>query len=154
MGANLTRYIVLFSFAGIIEMIFMGLGMGMSMFSILSAMTIILFSFIILGKRFVNGRIVRLAIAFSVMHLALGNIPIALASRDERIKPVTLELGKRIPEIAGMFFKGPLDHLMYFWIIQSFVFTLVFLGVFILFSFLLRRIDHGLSSGAVQNQDS
>ena len=129
----------------------MGLGMGMSMFSVLSAMTIILFSFIILGKKFVNGRIIRLAIGFSVMHLALGNIPIALASPEERLQSVTSELGFRVPKIAGLIFKGPLDHLLYFWLIQSFVFTLVFLGVFVLFSYLLRRIDHGLHSGTVSN---
>jgi hypothetical protein len=132
-------------------MIFMGLGMGMSMFSVLSAMTIILFSFIILGKKFVNGRIIKLAIGFSIMHLVLGNIPIALASHDERLRPVTSEIGLRVPKIAGALFKGPLDHLVYFWLIQSFIFTLVFLGVFVVFSFLLRRIDNGLHSGTVQD---
>jgi len=137
----MTRYIVLFCFAGIIELVFMGLGMGMSMFSALSAIAIILFALIILGKRFINGSIIRLAIAFSIMHLALGNIPIVLASADERLKPVTAGLGwLPVPEIAGSLFKGPLDHLIYFWIVQSIVFTLVFMGVFVTFSVILRRI--------------
>lgn len=134
-------------------MIFMGLGMGMSVFSILSAFAIILFSFIFLGKKFVNGRIIRLALAFAVMHLILGNIPIALASQDERLRPVSAELGGKIPSLAGLFFKGPLDYMIYFWLAQSIFFTLVFLGVFMIFSFLLRRIDHGLSTGTVQNQN-
>ena len=149
----MTRYIVLFSLAGIIEMIFMGLGMGMSIFSILSAMTIILFSFVILGKRFVNGRVIRLALAFSVMHLILGNIPIALASPTERLSPVTAELGYKIPQLAGLIFTGPFNHLIYFWLAQSVFFTLLFLGVFVVYSAILRRIDHGLSAGAVQNQN-
>lgn len=137
----MTRYIVLFCLAGIIEMTFMGLGMGMSIFSILSAMTIILFSFIILGKRFVNGRIIKLALGYSALHLILGNIPIAFASPIERLQPVSANMNIEIPDFIGSIFTGPLDHYIYFWLAQSFLFTFVFLGVFIIFSMILKRID-------------
>ena len=148
----MTRYFILFCLAGIIEMIFMGLGMGMSIFSMLSAMTIILFSFIFLGKRFVNGRIIRLALGFSLMHLVLGNMPIALASESERMMPVSAQFGISVPRFVGAMFKGPLDHFIFFWIAQSVIFTLAFLGVFVIFSLILRRIDHAVHSRAVQNQ--
>ena len=131
----------------------MGLGMGMSVFSILSAMTIILFSFIILGKRFVNGRIIKLALGYTAMHLVLGNIPIALASPDERLRPVSAHLGDTLPNFLGTIFTGSFDHYIYFWLAQSFMFTLIFLGVFVIFSVILRRIDYGLHTGTVQNQN-
>lgn len=150
----MTRYFVLFCLAGVIEMIFMGLGMGMSIFSILSAMTIILFSFLILGKKFVNGRIIKLALAFSALHLILGNMPIALASSDERLRPISTHLDLQLPEFIGSLFTGPLDRYIYFWIAQSFLFTLVFLGVFLIFSVILRRVDNAIHTRALQDQSS
>ncbi len=150
----MTRYIILFCLAGIIELVFMGLGMGMSVFSILSAMTIILFSFIILGKQFVNGRIIKLALGYSALHFVLGNIPIALASPAERLQPLSANATIEIPDFIGSIFSGPMDHYIYFWLAQSFVFTFVFLGVFLIFSMILRRVDNGIHPRTIQDQDS
>jgi len=145
----LLSYLILFFLAGIIELGFMSLGLGTSIFSILAALLIAYLSSIILGQRFVNGRVTILALTFSVMHLVLGNIPIALATPAERLQPVAIALGDHFLPFLAAIFKGPLDQYQYFWIAQSVVFTLVFLGVFVLFSKLLRRTDHGFPAGTV-----
>jgi len=150
----LLSYIILFFLAGIIELIFMGLGMGTSVFSILAALVITYLSSKILKQRFINGRVIRLALTFSIMHLALGNIPIALATPADRLKPVSVALSDHFLSFASAIFRGPLDQYQYFWLAQSIVFTLMFLGVFVLFSNLLRRADNGFSAGTVQNQNS
>ncbi|MCP4582817.1 MAG: hypothetical protein GY839_14500 [candidate division Zixibacteria bacterium] len=150
----MTRYFILFCLAGIIELIFMGLGSGTSAFSLLAALSIILFSRIILGKKFVNGRIIRLALGFSALHIILGNIPIAVASQAERHKTVSAVFSDGFWSFLGTIFQGPLDHYIYFWIAQSFIFTLVFLAVFVIFSKLLRRTDNAIPAGTVPNQNS
>ncbi len=147
-------YIILFFLAGIIELLFMGLGMGTSAFSILAALVITYLSSKILKHRFVNGRVLRLALIFSVLHLALGNIPIALATPAERLKPVSIALGDHFLSFLSAIFRGPLDQYQYFWLAQSFIFTLVFLGVFMVFSNLLRRADNGFPAGTLQDQNS
>jgi len=132
----------------------MGLGMGTSAFSILAALVITYLSSKILGHRFVNGRVIRLALTFSILHLALGNIPIAFATPADRLRPVSIALNDHFLSFAGAIFRGPLDQYQYFWIAQSFVFTLLFLSVFVLFSKLLRRADNAVSTGTLQNQNS
>ena len=146
-----TRYFVLFCLAGIIEIIFLGLGMGTSVFSVFAALIIIYLSVRILGIKFINGRIVRLAAAFSVMNIVLGNIPIAAASKAGRLRSLSTEFDGELLSALSIIFKGPLDNYMIFWISQSVFFTAVFLIIFIIFSRVIRRFDNGVSSGTVQN---
>jgi len=146
-----TRYFVLFCLAGIIEIIFLGLGMGTSVFSVFAALIIIYLSVRILGIKFINGRIVRLAAAFSVMNIVLGNIPIAAASKAGRLRSLSAEFDGELLSALSIIFKGPLDNYMIFWISQSVFFTAVFLTIFIIFSKVIRRFDNGVSSGTVQN---
>ena len=68
------------------------------------------------------------------------------------LMPVSSQLGEKIPAFLGVLFKGPLDHYVYFWIAQSIIFTLIFLSVFVLFSVILRRLDHAIHSRTIQNQ--
>jgi len=146
-----TRYFILFCLAGIIETLCLGLGMGMSIFSILSALIIVLLSIKLLGKQFINGRIIRLAIAFSIMQIVLGNIPVAVASSIERMQPLAFHLDGFALSVASVIFKGSLDHYVYFWLTQSFIFTAVFLIIFYFFSHLIRRTDNGVSAGTLQD---
>lgn len=135
-------YLILFFLAGIIELAFMSLGLGTSIFSILAALLLAYLSSKILGQRFVNGRVTILALTFSFMHFTLGNIPIALATPTERLQPVAIALGDHFLPFLAAIFTGPLDQYQYFWIAQSFIFTLLFLGVFVSFSSLLKRIGN------------
>jgi hypothetical protein len=137
----LARYFVLFCLAGIIEIIFLALGNGTSVFSIAAALLIIFLSVRILGLKFVNGRIIRLAIWFSLLNLALGNMPLILAQPADRLKPVSSSFNGSIPVLSKIF-SGPLDNYLLFWLCQSFLFTMIFLSMFIIFSKILRRLDN------------
>ena len=150
----LTRYFILFCLAGIIEIIFLGLGMGTSVFSILAALSLIYLSVRILGLQFINGRIVRLAMVFSLMNIVLGNIPVVVAEKADRLRPISTEFNGNVLSVLSIIFKGPLDHYIIFWIAQSIFFTAVFLTIFIIFSKLIRRFDNGISTGTIPNQDS
>ena len=150
----MTKYFILFCLAGIIEIIFLGLGMGTSVFSVLAALSLIYLSVRILGLQFVNGRIIRLAVAFSIMNIILGNIPVVVAEKADRLRPISTEFSGNLLSALSIIFKGPLDHYIIFWITQSVFFTAVFLGIFIIFSKLIRRFDNGISAGTVSNQDS
>jgi len=129
----LTRRFVLFCLAGIIELIFLGLGMGMSVFSLFAALAIIYLAVKILGLNFVNGRVIRMAIGFSLMHICLGNIPIAFAEQAQRLRPISAHFDGKLLSTLSIVFRGPLDHYMYFWFFQSLIFTLIFFGVFVIF---------------------
>lgn len=141
----LTRYFVLFCLAGVIQLIFLGLADGRSIFSIFAALFIIFLSVKILGIHFINSRVMRLALGFSLMHILLGNIPIVLAEQADRLRPISGEFEGTKFSFLSFVFQGPFDHYVVFWLAQSFFFTLVFLGVFVIFSWTLRRFDRGIS---------
>ncbi|MCD6163297.1 MAG: hypothetical protein J7K40_12930 [candidate division Zixibacteria bacterium] len=147
----LAKYIILSCLAGIIEIIFLGLGKGTSLFSIFAALVIVFLSVRIMGKAFVNGRIIRLAVWFSVMNIALGNIPLAVAKQTERLKPLSAEFDGQLLSLLSMVFKGSFDSYLFFWISQNIFFTGLFLVIFIIFSKLIRRFENGISTGTIQN---
>jgi hypothetical protein len=149
-----TRYFVLFCLGGVIELIFLGLGGGKSLFSVFSAIIIIFLSIKILGIRFINGRVIRIALGFSFIHIILGNIPIVIAEQVDRLRPISCEFEGASLSFLSAVFRGPLDHYGVFWFAQSFLFTLLFMGVFAIFSKTIRRIDNGLSSRAIQDKNS
>ena len=138
------RYFVLFCLAGVIQLAFLGLGGGTSVFSILSALVIIFISTKILGIHLINGRVIRLAIGFSLMHIFLGNIPIVVADQAVKLRPISDEFeGSKFSTLAGVF-QGPFDHYAVFWLAQSLFFTLVFFGIFVILSFILRGFNRGI----------
>ena len=141
-----TRYFVLFCLGGVIELIFLGLGGGTSVFSIFSALIIIFLSIKILGIRFINGRVIRIALGFSFIHIVLGNIPIVVAEQTDRLRPISCEFEGSSLSFLSAVFQGSLDHYGVFWLAQSFLFTIIFMIVFAIFSKILRRIDNGLST--------
>jgi len=147
----LTRLIILSCLAGIIEIIFLGLGNGTSSFSIFAALVIVFLSTKIMGKSFANGRIIRLAVWFSLMNIVLGNIPLAVAQQTERLKPLSAEFDGKLLSMLSIIFQGSLDSYLFFWISQSIFFTGLFLVIFIIFSKLIRRFDNGISTGTIQN---
>jgi len=139
-----TRLIILSCLAGIIEIIFLGLGNGTSTFSIFAALAIVFLSTKIMGKSFANGRIIRLAVWFSLMNIALGNIPLAVAKQTERLKPLSAEFDGKLLSVLSVIFQGSLDSYLFFWVSQSIFFTGLFLVIFIIFSKLIRRFDNNI----------
>jgi hypothetical protein len=83
----------------------------------------------------------------------LGNIPMALAERPERVRPLATEFNGPLLSVLTTIFRGPLDQYFYFWIGQNLFFTLVFLTIFVIFSKLIRSIDHEIPAGTIPHQN-